>query len=162
MTVRQHKTELVEAGVVTFTINEFKLGRVKKEKGTVNKTVLLEDESHELFHYGFQHEANLTVIGPHIRLNIVDTESKISSRIFSRYSSLQELKNNLASVCHFDFFIFVKHENEFYRKLDTAHDILLVHILVHGDTIYLSKNNFFTDDCSVHFKGFEMDKLGFG
>ena len=161
-TVRQLKTELLEAGVVTFTIDEFKLQTVKKEEGAVNKTVLLEDESHELFLYGFQHEANLTVIGPHIRLNIVDTEGKTSSRIFSRWSSLQELKNILASMRHFDFFMFVKRRADDYRKLDTVHDILLDHVLTDDDTVYLSKNDFFRDKCQLYFEAVKFRNMGFG
>ena len=161
-TARQLKEQLMNAGVVAFSIDEFKLRKFLNVDGAVNKTMLLDDDSLSLYHYGVQNEAKFTVIGPYIRLNIVNTESKRSSRMFSKWSSLLEVKRILASVHHFDFNIFVKRRNNVYRKLNTAHDIPVDRVLKDGDTIYLSKNDFFRSYCRLYFNGSEVGNFGFG
>ena len=162
MTVEDLKKELVRAGVVTFSIEVFKLRRFKKGNWSAHTTVQLDNNSLPLHHYGVQNDSNLTVIGPYMKLNIVDTESKKIWRMFSRWSSLQELKKVLASVRHFDFFMFVKYGNGTYQKLDTAHDLVVDQIFTDNDTIYLSKDDFFRSYCRLHFKGFEVGHVGFG
>ena len=161
LTVRELKEQLVNVGVVAFSIDEFKLRKVINVDGAVNKTMLL-DDALSLYHYGVQNEANLTVIGSYIRLNIVNTESKRSSRMFSRWSSLLEVKKILASVHYFDFYMSVKRRNNVYRKLSPAHDIPVHHVLKDGDTIYLSKNDFFQSYCRLYFNGSEVGNFGFG
>ena len=79
LTVRQLKEQLVNTGAVAFSIAEFKLRKFLNVDGTVNKTMLLDDDSLSLYHFGVQNETKLTVIGPYIRLNFVNTESKRST-----------------------------------------------------------------------------------
>ena len=162
LTVGQLKGQLVNTGVVAFLIDEFKLRKFLNLDGTVNKTTLVDDDSLSLYYYGVQNEANLTVIGPYIRLNIVNTESKRSFRMFPRWSSFLEVKRILASVHHFDFFMFVERRNNVYQELGTAHDIPVDHVLKDGDTIYLSKNDFFRSYCRLYFNGSEGGNFGFG
>ena len=162
LTVGQLKGQLVNTGVVAFLIDEFKLRKFLNLDGTVNKTTLVDDDSLSLYYYGVQNEANLTVIGPYIRLNIVNTESKRSFRMFPRWSSFLEVKRILASVHHFDFFMFVKRRNNVYQELGTAHDIPVDHMLKDGDTIYLNKNDFFRSYCRLYFNGSEVGNFGFG
>ena len=93
---------------------------------------------------------------------IVNTESKRSFRMFPRWSSFLEVKRILASVHHFDFFMFVERRNNVYQELGTAHDIPVDHVLKDGDTIYLSKNDFFRSYCRLYFNGSEVGNFGFG
>ena len=165
VTIGDLKKELVRTGVVTFLVDEFELSskfNVDAADGMANRTVLLDDDSLSLHYYGFQKEANLTLIGPHITLDIVDTLNKRTWRMFSRWTSLKEMKNILASVRHFDFFMFVKSGNDAYRKLDIAHDIFIDQVFTDGDTIYLSKNDFFLSFGRIYLKDLDVGKVGFG
>ena len=110
--------------------------------------------------FNLQNYANITVKSSYMSLNVRGVFAEKFVKTFNRYMTLSSAMKTISSLYNFKIFLFVKHGDESYVKLDPT-DELLDDLFIDGDTIYLSAVGFNKNELNVNHKGTTLFKYGY-